>query len=238
MKLLLADDHTLFRDALLLYIERAAPDNEVTIACDLNEAMDIMAEETGFDLVLLDLRMPGMNGLEGMARMQQQYPGTRIAIISGTADRGQVQAALDMGAAAYFPKTLSGKEMIAAIRKVIAGEKFVPTEGSGDLMPSNYCGAPEPASAAIPAGAVRPDGAPVRFTPRERDVLVHLVHGASNKEIARALDLQVVTVKLHVRGICRKLDAKNRTQAALISRQMGLAGNSPIIRDSGISDNA
>jgi DNA-binding NarL/FixJ family response regulator len=237
MKLLLADDHTLFRDALYMYIERAEPDSAVSIARDLHEALEILKREgPGFDLVLLDLGMPGMNGLEGLKKVQAAYPGIRVAIISGTAGAGQIQAALDLGAAAYFSKTMQGKAMIAAIREVVAGGKYVAMD-EARLMPSNYDGgsADAGASGADGRGAAqkgaggvaqvftRPDGAEVRFTPRERDVLGYLTGGASNKEIARALNLQVVTVKLHVRGICRKLDARNRTQAALMARALGIA---------------
>lgn len=220
MKLLLADDHTLFRDALVQYIERAEPTAKVILAKDFYQAEEALAQGHQIDLVLLDLRMPGMNGLEGLRIIREKFPQTRVALMSGVAEKNDVQAALALGAMGYFPKTLSGRSLIKAIQLVLAGEKFIPIEhASNQLMPSYY---------GDRAAHERPQSAPqmpanVNLTPREKEVLHHLLKGSSNKEIATQLSLQEVTVKLHVRGICRKLDAKNRTQAALKAREMGLS---------------
>lgn len=230
MKLLLADDHTLFRDALVQYIERAEPNAEVLLARDMNEVMVLMDDGPEVDLILLDLRMPGMNGLQGLRLLRQKHPETRVALLSGMAEKQHVEEAISLGAAAYFPKTLSATQMMKGIRKVIVeGEKFIAIDhNSNDIMPSHFSydrratdrkdfseegdGGESPSG----EGAVR-----MHLTPREQEVLAYLLRGSSNKEIANALDLQVVTVKLHVRGICRKLQAKNRTQAVLRAQQMG-----------------
>ena len=212
MKLLLADDHTLFRDALLLYIERAEPEAEVILAKDLHDALEKLEQDSQKDLILLDLRMPGMNGLEGLKTVREKYPDIPVALMSGVAEKQDVKAAMDLGAVGYFPKTLSGKALLEAIRHVLAGEIFVASgEDGGSIMPSYY-GDKKPIS-----------NLDVKLTPRETEVLSFLSQGASNKEIANALNLQVVTVKLHVRGVCKKLNAKNRTQAALKARELGLA---------------
>ncbi len=218
MKLLLADDHAMFRDALVDYLQRTELNADVTIAKDMNEVMEVMQGGDKFDLVMLDFRMPGMDDLRGLESLLEHYPDTRAVILSGMARTKDVEKAMDMGAAGYLPKTLTGKALINGINKVMAGEKYVAIDyNTNEIMASSKGHEGEDAD-------VADSGAKADLTPRESEVLEFLLRGASNKEIARSLDLQVVTVKLHVRGICRKLGAKNRTQAALKAQQMGLTG--------------
>ncbi len=227
MKLLIADDHTLFRDALVQYIERSDPLSSVSLAKDLYQAIDILEQNPYQNLVILDLRMPGMNGLKGFEIIKERFPDVPVALMSGIAEPEDVQAALDMGAVGYFPKTMSGKALLKAIQRVVSGEPFIP-EGnkkrSERFMPSYYAdyNDTDAATANKHDDINAPPTSNINFTTRESEVLSFLVEGASNKEIARALNLQVVTVKLHVRGICRKLNAKNRTQAALKAKELGI----------------
>ncbi|GJL84401.1 MAG: DNA-binding response regulator [Micavibrio sp.] len=233
MKLLLADDHTLFRDALVQYIERAEPESDITLAKNFYEVVDLMKEKPEQDLILLDLRMPGMNGMEGFKRMRDDYPDIPVALMSGVAETKDVNDAMDLGAVGYFPKTLSGKALLKAIQLVLTGERFVPIDHETNaIMPSHYNGKGNGESNGNGYGGLQEaqdtlDGESViQLTPRETEVLSYLARGASNKEIARELELQVVTVKLHVRGVCRKLEAKNRTQAALKARELGIVAAS------------
>ncbi len=229
MKLLIADDHTLFRDALVQYIERADPLSSVTLAKNFYEVTDLLEQNPYQDLVILDLKMPGMQVMNGFSIIKERFPNIPVALMSGVAEPEDVQAAMDLGAVGYFPKTMSGKTLLKAIQRVVAGEIFIP-EGSKSerYMPSYYDDSvkPRPNSSASPANTVnKQSNQPangLKFTNREKEVLSFLAEGASNKEIARALDLQIVTVKLHVRGVCRKLDVKNRTQAALRAKEMGV----------------
>lgn len=216
MKLLLADDHTLFRDALVQYITRAQPDARVAVAKDFSEVTEAMKVDPQQDLILLDLRMPGMNGMEGLKTLRTQYPKVPVALMSGVAEPHDVRTAMDMGAAGYFPKTLSGKALLNAVEQVLAGEKFLPVENKKNTIMSSYYDDPKAAA------GNRQGGEEINLTPREKEVLGFLARGVSNKEIAIALGVQLVTVKLHVRGVCRKLKAKNRTQAALKAREMGI----------------
>ncbi len=230
MKLLLADDHTLFRDALVQYIVRAEPDAVVSLAKDLPEAIEALKENSEQDLILLDLKMPGMNGLNGLKMVRDTYPEIPVALITGVAEKEDVQAAMDLGAVGYFPKTLSGKALLKAIQLVLTGEKFIPLDSQTNaVMPSYRADEDDKSGASVGAydgmASSQPGNdaaANANLTPRELEVLSYLAKGESNKEIANALGLQVVTIKLHVRGICRKLDAKNRTQAALKARELGL----------------
>ncbi|WP_029012236.1 response regulator [Niveispirillum irakense] len=205
MRLLIADDHDLLRDALRSHFEREAPGTIVRGVGTVSEALKALDDGIPFDILLLDLRMPGMNGLNGLVRLRERYPSLKIALMSGEAKNEDIRLALAHGAVGFLPKTLPGTALLQALQRMLAGEIF---------MPENI------AENAIQAGTNALNGT---FTKREREVLDFLLKGQSNKEIARALELEEVTVKLHIRGLCRKLGAKNRTQAAMRAVELGLA---------------
>lgn len=215
MKILLADDHTLFRDIVMQYLLSTGEYAEVLLAENFSEGKQKIEDNLPLDMVILDLKMPGMNGLNGLSELIALYQDLPIAIMSGVAKPNIISEALEMGAVGYFPKTMTPKDMLAGIKAVMSGEKFVPTcEKTSTLMPSFYNDVEH---------NVNIDAAnDVNLTPREKEVLGYLAKGASNKEIANQLGLQLVTIKLHVRGICRKLGADNRTQAAIKARDLSL----------------
>jgi two-component system nitrate/nitrite response regulator NarL len=199
MRILLVDDHDLVRDTLAAYLEKE-PDLSVTTAADIADALDIVAKTGKFDLVLLDYTMPGMDGLLGLIKMLAANQDSPVAILSGTADRNIAEQAIRVGAAGFVPKTLAAKSIVSAVKFMASGEVFAPF---GFMHREEVDG----------------DSA---ITKRERDVLIGLTAGKSNKEIAFDLDLQEVTIKLHVKTLCRKLGAKNRTHAAMIARDRQL----------------
>ena len=223
MKLLIADDHTLFRDALVQYIERAEPGSDIVLCKDLYEAKDTLINDQSFDLILLDFKMPGMNGINGFKEIKEKYPDLRVGLMSGVAELSDVKKSMELGSVGFFPKTLSGKALIKSIQLVLAGERYLPIDHDNNvIMPSYLDDNSNFHGDNILDGKNNIDASSIKLTPREIDVLEHLIQGLSNKEIARLLDLQVVTIKLHVRGICRKLGAKNRTQAALKAKEIGI----------------
>ncbi len=203
MRILLADDHDMVRETISAYL-RNEGGAEVSLATDLSGAMDLISSEGPFDLVLLDYQMPGMMGLDGLAKALEANGGKGVGILSGSAPANTAKAALDAGAIGFIPKTMGAQSLLNAVRFMSAGEVYAPVE----LMRADNTAPTHPLAE--------------RLSPRELEVLDGLCRGLSNKEIARELDLQEVTIKLHVRTLCKKLDAKNRTQAALTAKEAGL----------------
>ena len=202
MRVLLADDHKLVRDALAFYCSRLDDEVEVLQAETYDQAAELAAGAESLDLIILDLNMPGSSGFDGLDAMRKRYADVPIVMLSGSIRHQDMTNALEHGANGYLPKTLGGDAMLNALRLVISGEKFIPSalyEEAG----SDGRNSPE-------------DGPLSTLTPRETEVLEQLLEGKSNKEIAAVLDLQVVTVKLHMKGILRKLGAANRTHAVKI----------------------
>lgn len=203
MKILIADDHELVRDTICAFLDREDGMSVVT-AADFDEAADLMTKQGPFDVVLLDWSMPGMDGLDGLARAKELNFGSPVAILSGTATRAIAEQALAAGAAGFVPKTLAAKSLVHAVRFIAAGEQYAPIQFMTEREEE----------------VVHPLAE--KLTKREMEVLGGLVEGRSNKEIGRTLDLQEVTVKLHVKTLCRKLEARNRTNAAMIAKDAGL----------------
>ncbi|MBB5517051.1 DNA-binding NarL/FixJ family response regulator [Rubricella aquisinus] len=203
MRILIADDHDLLRDTLVLFLENEGSMSAVAVG-SYQEAVRHIETDDPYDLVLLDLNMPGMNGLNGLKNALTLGGGQRVALMSGEATRQIAEQALEAGAAGFVPKSLSAKSLVSAVKFMAMGEQYAPI----DFMTAADEDAPNPLSE--------------KLTDRELQVLKGLTEGKSNKEIARDLDLQEPTVKLHIKTLFRKIDVTNRTQAALVAREAGL----------------
>ena len=199
LKILLADDHDLVRDTIAAFL-LAEGFGTVKTAASLPDALSLM-RSASFDLVLLDYNMPGMHGFDGLKQARGLAKTCPVAIVSGVASRDLGDQAIAAGASGFLPKTLSSHAMVAAIRAIVAGDVFNPI-GIHHFDAGTMIGS-------------------ASLTKRESDVLRGICKGLANKEIARELELQEVTVKLHVKTLSRKLNAKNRTHAAMIARDAG-----------------
>lgn len=210
LKVLLVDDHKLFRSGVKALLARQ-PDLEV-----VGEAADGIdgvkqARQLNPDIVLLDLDMPGVSGLEAVRTLTEELPQTRVLMLTVSEDAEDLLDTLRAGAAGYLLKNIDTEYFVDAIRRAASGESVVSPEMTGKLV----AGLKGPAAAALP----EKNG----LSAREREILVVLARGASNKEIAREFELAESTVKIHVQNILRKLNLNSRVQAAVYAVEHGLS---------------
>ncbi|MBF0325223.1 LuxR C-terminal-related transcriptional regulator [Magnetospirillum moscoviense] len=205
MKVLLADDHALFRDGVRLVLENLVDDPlEIIEAADFTQAIAAVKLDPSIDVGLVDLNMPGSEGANGIDGLRRAAPNLHLVVVSGSSDPRDVRRAFDAGAQGYIAKASSSKSMVEGIRSVLSGETY--------LSPGI-----DAASLAAAAPSAQPGRTKAGLTPRQRDVLAMVSQGKSNKEIARDLNLAEITVKLHVTAILRALGVENRTQAAILA---------------------
>lgn len=200
MRALIADDHELFRSGLRQLLADALGFTDVREAESFDQAIEILTTEGAGDLVLVDLRMPGMSGAETLSALCDGFPDAKVAVVSAWEERTDILAALSAGVHGYIPKSLPSAEISAAIRGVLEGRIYVPA-AIGKREP----GAREKAPATL--------GAQEKLTLRQKEVLNELLKGQASKEIARSLDIAEGTVKIHLAAIYRALGVRTRAEA-------------------------
>ncbi len=208
-RILIADDHGLYREGLATLIRDSVDVEEVLEAASLQSALEALGDAT-IGCLLIDLDMPGMDGVTSLLTIRQQRADLRIVVVSGSDQREDVLGALANGAHGYVWKGSDNEEIARALAAVMQGTIYVP---------SFLAGAGERESREEDEG---PSIDLSRFTPRQADVLTLLAKGMSNKEIARELDLAESTVKIHVAAIFRELGARNRTQAVVLAQKLAI----------------
>lgn len=204
MKILIVDDHAVVLEAMALMLARLIPGAEPVTARDEGEAMRLAAARP-FDVVLLDLFMPGVGGVEALAAFRSGHPALPVIVLSSSLDPEDARRALSAGAQGYVPKSADPKTLAGAIRMVLDGDVYVP---------------PLLLSRAPPSAAEEPHAA--ELTSRQADVLRLLAGGSSNKEIGLRLGLSEKTVKVHVGAIFRRLGVTRRMHAAEWARRSSL----------------
>ncbi len=214
MRVLVVDDHQVVMDGLRPYLRKIDPEVEIVWAPSAEDALDRLDSPGEFDLVLLDVVMPGMNGLDGLTEIRDRRPEIPVVMISGQADRNQILTALYRGAAGFIEKHLPGAAMVKAVELVLAGETYIPSR----ILAAE--GLQEPEIDEREQAAPQSKGPLGALSRREREVLSLLLKGHSNKEIAKDLGVKNSTAAFHLRGVLKKLGAANRGQA--VARAMAL----------------
>jgi two-component system nitrate/nitrite response regulator NarL len=226
IRLLVVDDHTLFRRGLIALLAQHERLEVVGDAADASEAQR-RAAELQPDVILLDNHLPGVRGVDALPDLKSAAPNARIMMLTVSEAEEDLAAALRHGANGYLLKTMDGDDLLASIERCFRGESVVSPDMTGKLV-SAFQGSRRAAEPAAPPAGLE------SLSPRERETLEQLALGASNKEIARKLDIAEATVKIHVQHILRKLNLGSRVQAAVYASARGLAAGSPRA-DSGLT---
>ena len=207
-RVLIADDHPLYRDALRAIVPQAFPDAELVEAACQQDVLAEVTSDAAFDLIVLDLNLPGVVGLSLLTKVRERAPLTPLLIVSAVDDPNVMSDVIRAGATGYMPKSAQRQMLLHAIQVVLGGGTYLPIEGMLALR------------AAPPAAAQSADVSKRNnLTARQRVVLTLLAQGKSNKRIAGELEISEITVKAHVSSILKKLGVSNRVQAALEARK-------------------
>ena len=205
-RILIVDDHPLFREALKQAVSGGIANATVELAGSLDAATAILDKDDDYDLALLDLRMPGVQGLSGLIYLRAQYPNVPVVLITAADDQGLVQKALNLNASGFIPKTSSIDTIITAINTVLKGDIWVP-EGSAQSSPADK----ETDDIARRIATL---------TAQQIRVLMMLKEGLLNKQIAYELNVSEATIKAHVSAILQKLNVSSRTQAVIAASRI------------------
>ncbi|NBB63764.1 response regulator [Pseudomonas sp. ODNR1LW] len=198
-RIVVADDHPLFRAALRSAVDKAAPGATVDECGSLAEARSALAGSP-VDLLLLDLKLSDSEGMAGLSAVRAEYPAVPVAVVSASEDSVVVRRALDLGAAGFIPKSAALPQMVEAIAAILAGDTWAPetTAGEGDDLLERIAS----------------------LTPSQLRILEGLKAGRLNKQIAFDLGVSEATIKAHLTSVFRKLGVHNRTQAVIVAQQL------------------
>ncbi len=212
---IVADDHPMVREALSLALRNAFSGASVTQAASFEEASAAIAAQPETELVILDLDMPGMQGLAGVAALRSLYPTAPLVIVSATRNPAAMRQAVEMGAAGFIPKSAPMDQIVASVRAAMAGEVGLPA-GAGDGV--------------LPSQDVDLAARAARRTPQQHRVFALMAEGKPNKIIAFDMQIGEATVKAHVTEILRKMGVHSRSQAIGLAQRLALEpGVLPVI---------
>jgi two-component system nitrate/nitrite response regulator NarL len=214
IRVLLVDDHTLFRSGVRALLQRHDGFEVVGESADSLEGVK-RARELKPDVVLLDLHMPGISGKDAVKLFLEESPGTHVVMLTVSEAENDLVDTLRAGASGYLLKNIETETLLDSIRRAVSGDSVVSAEMTTKLVKGLR-------ATGAGTGAAEEKEA---LTPREHEILGYVAKGASNKEIARALDLAESTVKIHVQHILRKLNLSSRVQAAVYAIEHGLASS-------------
>jgi DNA-binding NarL/FixJ family response regulator len=213
LKLLVVEDHALVREGLVRLLGQVEQGAQVHESADFESALNLLDNEGEFDLVLLDLALPGIDGFAGLDILRRRYPAMPVAVVSAFDDVPTITRVLNLGASGFIPKAFSGEALLSAVREVLAGNIFRPCGQTGSQLDDMT---PVPPSKT----GVRPDE--IGLTDRQGQVLALMVRGMSNRDIADQLGLSEGTVKIHATAVFKALGVNSRTQALVAVARYGI----------------
>lgn len=214
LKLLVVEDHALVREGLVRLLGQIEAGAKVQESADFESALNVLDNEGEFDLVLLDLALPGIDGFAGLDILRRRYPAMPVAVVSAFDDTPTITRVLNLGASGFIPKAFSGEALLSAVREVLAGNIFRPNGQSAARL-DDATPVPPP-----PKNGVRPDE--IGLTERQGQVLALMVRGLSNRDIADQLGLSEGTVKIHATAVFKALGVSSRTQALVAVARYGV----------------
>lgn len=207
MKILVADDHALFRDGLSFHLEKLSPKAVIMQAANFSQAIKIIQSIPDIDLTIVDLDMPDMEWREGLKTLQDTIQNGRIVVVSASEDIYNIKKALEMKIDGYIPKRSDTKVLTSALHLIMEGGTYLPpsiVEQTAEISDSSRS----------KSGKL--------LTPRQNEVLKYVAEGMSNKQIAYKMSVSEATVKLHINALLRALGVTNRTQAVIVAQKRGL----------------
>ncbi len=215
MKILIADDHPLYRMALSGLLAQLDAETNIVDCNDFNELKTEMSGDSTLpDLIVLDIRMPGASFEDALGELKQNHPAIPVVVVSASEEVSDMTKALSLGADGYIPKSSTREVLISAIRLVLSGGKYIPSQAFSLTGQETN----EPA-VRVTKASPKPAPSTHQLTRRQKNVLELMAKGQSNKEIAKALELAESTVKVHITAIFRTLGVSNRTQAVLHAKE-------------------
>ncbi len=215
IRVLLADDHQLVRSGLAALLAGSDDIEVVGTAANGQEAVQL-ARATGPDVVLMDLVMPVMDGVEGTRRLMAELPATQVVVLTSFSDQERILAALDAGAIGYLLKDVDPAELIAGVRAAARGESPLDPKAARSLLSSRAA-----------RTETRGERGRVELTPRETEVLALLRQGLANKQIARSLGISQATVKAHLTSVFQRIGVTDRVQAAVWAERQAADETAP-----------
>jgi DNA-binding NarL/FixJ family response regulator len=213
LKLLVVEDHALVREGLARLLGQIEEDVVVFESTDFELALSVLDNEGEFDLVLLDLALPGIDGFVGLDILRRRYPSMPVAVVSAFDDTPTITRVLNLGASGFIPKAFSGEALLSAVREVLAGNIFRPREQNGARIDD---------ATPVPPSRVSVTPEDIGLTERQAQVLALMVRGLSNRDIADQLDLSEGTVKIHATAVFKALGVSSRTQALVSVSRYGI----------------
>ncbi len=225
MKILVVDDHALFRQGLAMLLKELYPDSEILEAATSVAALESAGQNPDIRLVLLDLKLEDGSGFETLEKLSSELANAAVTIVSASEDSRNISRSYKAGAKGYIVKSSTSDVLRHALPLILAGEIYIPSHAMS-LLTGGGSGGNEPTSSHTGVA-----GAP-NLTPRQQEILLLMAQGLQNRDIASSLGMLEGTVKVHVKSILQKLGVNNRTHAVVTGIRLGLVPSDLVLPES------